>query len=486
MFDNNNKVDLFRNLNNETEENGIRQKCNDIEMELERVEVVVPHQNVLKVTEDDGRVPSSRRNIWENTSSEGKLEAIRSVRLLLITENPPICDIIKWGILPILVDCLKYHDQGAVQCEAVRCFNLIAVYGTQEQTLNAVEAGAIPLLIQILSSSDVTVCEEAVWALGNIISNSPTLRDYMIHEGLVHPLLSFVRPFISTNFLQKISCVIVHLCNNKTTPLQSDVIQEIISALFKLLDHTDPGILYNTLTALRILFEKGSQENILIGCDIVFKIMPLLEHDETKIISTALEIVGNVVGECDEEVWNVLNNQTIFYFPALLKYENHKIREQASLVVQNFLGKCRSRRELDTVIKAGVLQGILEVLKNSDFALQKEMVSAICHFTKKCSKSQVIYLMNLNVIPQLCESLSCNDTETIMRILISLEYMLLKGGIFTQDIILVIHKCDGLAKIEKFKTHENDDVQKMASIIADECNKTIDNFRENEEEKENL
>lgn len=171
-----------------------------------------------------------------------QLAAVQSARKLLSSDrNPPIDALISSGILPILVKCLECHENPALQFEAAWALTNIAS-GTSAQTNKVVQAGAVPLFLQLLHSPKQNVCEQAVWALGNIIGDGPHLRDYVIELGVVNPLLSFIKPEIPISFLRNVTWVIVNLCRNKDPPPPIHTIIELLPALNALIHHEDTNV----------------------------------------------------------------------------------------------------------------------------------------------------------------------------------------------------------------------------------------------------
>lgn len=104
-------------------------------------------------------------------SQDNVFVAVQSVRKMLSRErNPPIDDVIKANLVPSLVGFLSCEDHSMLQFEAAWALTNIAS-GTSMQTRNVVEAGAIKPFIRLLSSTNSSVQEQSVWALGNIAGN---------------------------------------------------------------------------------------------------------------------------------------------------------------------------------------------------------------------------------------------------------------------------------------------------------------------------
>jgi hypothetical protein len=181
-----------------------------------------------------------------------KLNAVQSARKLLSSDkNPPIDQIIEANMLPILVDCLTKDDQSMLQFEAAWALTNIAS-GSSPQTQAVVLAGSVEHFVRLLRSPHQNVCEQAVWALGNIIGDGPQCRDLVIKMGVVEPLLQFVRPEIPLSFLRNVTWVIVNLCRSKDPPPPEETIKSLLPALAFLIQNQDTNVrLVNFIFILR-------------------------------------------------------------------------------------------------------------------------------------------------------------------------------------------------------------------------------------------
>jgi hypothetical protein len=343
---------------------------------------------------------------------EEQLQAVQTARRLLSSDrNPPIDELIRSGILPILVKCLERDENQMLQFEAAWALTNIAS-GTSQQTNLVVNAGAVPLFIRLLLSPAANVCEQAVWALGNIIGDGPQLRDYVIKMGVVAPLLSFVKPDIPISFLRNVTWVIVNLCRNKDPPPPIQTINQILPALCHLIHNPDVNILVDTVWALSYLTDGGNEQiQLVIDSGVVPHLIPLLSHVEVKVQTAALRAVGNIVTGSDEQTQVVLNYNALTHFPALLSHPKEKIRKEAVWFLSNITAGVQS--QVQAVIDAGLLPKIIENLSKGEFQTQKEAAWAISNLTISGNKEQVAQLIQAGAIPPFCELLRCHDTQVI-------------------------------------------------------------------------
>ncbi|XP_037075204.1 importin subunit alpha-4-like [Pollicipes pollicipes] len=396
---------------------------------------------------------------------QARLAAVQAIRKLLSSDkNPPIDALVQGGVLPVLVHCLQAEDDPALEFESCWALTNIAS-GTSLQTEAVVQAGATPHFLRLLRSPHPQVCEQAVWALGNIIGDGPQLRDYVISLGIVPPLIAFISDEIPLNFLRNVTWVLVNLCRNNKPPPSPDTIGELLPSLNVLIQHTDANILVDTVWAISYLTDGGNDQiQMVLDSGVAPRLVPLLSHRETKVQTAALRAVGNIVTGTDEQTQQVLNCGALQHFPGLLQHPRDKINKEAAWFLSNITAG--NKEQVQLVIDHGLVPLVVQHLSCGEFQTQKECAWCISNLTISGSPEQIQHLVRAGGVPPMCQLLDCKDPQVVNVVLDGLNNIL-KSSEDVEPVAQIVEECGGLDKIEALQNHENTDIYQLAFDIIE-------------------
>lgn len=444
------------------EENILKRRNMDTTAEEEAEPINVQQLNLL---------PDFVREIQSQDVNQQISGTIGIRRLLSIQVNPPIDEVINSGVIPHLVAFLGREDNPKLQFEAAWALTNVAS-GTTQQTLAIISANAIPAFVKQLSSPEVSVREQAVWALGNIAGDSFQCRDQLLFNNVLPKLLPLtleanIKPSLKRNAVWTIS----NLCRGKPAP-PFNVVSMAIPYLAELIKSSDTQVVTDACWALSYLSDGDNAKiQAVIDAGVCERVVVNLMNQSQAVQTPSLRIVGNIVTGEDEQTQKVIDCQVLPRLKFMLDNVNIKkaIKKEVCWTISNITAG--PVNQIQAVIDANIIESLIQHLILSDFDVKKEAAWAIANATSSGSYQQIRYMVSKGCIKPLCDLLETNDARIVAVALEALENILEKGNMEElddeNDYGLLIEDCNGTSKIEKLQMHVNHSIaDKAANIIA--------------------
>ncbi|KAJ3126946.1 Importin alpha subunit (Karyopherin alpha subunit) (Serine-rich RNA polymerase I suppressor protein) [Nowakowskiella sp. JEL0407] len=305
--------------------------------------------------------------------------------------------------------------------------------GLTEHTLVIVNAGFVPVLIDLLSCGSGSVRSQAAWTLGNIAGENSLLRDSVINAGILEPLLQiwhckFDDDFKKRSALHVAIWVFANLCRWKRPDWTQ--LCKAFPIILQVINYNDDEIVSEACWALsRIFHSKHEVIDELIRSGVVDKLVQLLESPKPSILNPVLRALTNIASGSDDQTQLIINAGVLPRIKPILYKQSFSVRQEALMVISNIAAG--TRNQVQSLIDGEVMADVLVIMSDEiNMGLKKEACWVLSNATSVKDYDQIRYLVNAGVYVTVLQFLgqTLDDYQAMQKALECLGNIFTAGG----------------------------------------------------------
>ncbi|KAJ3435126.1 importin alpha [Anaeramoeba flamelloides] len=332
----------------------------------------------------------------------------------------------------------------------------------------------VPFFVKVLKESEDQFLL-VIWTLSNIAGDKIEFRDIILeNEGIIDKVLSIIDEKEDINIIEYSIWLLSNLCKDSPHP-PLEMIQPCIPLFGKYLKSNDENLIQLCTLGLSEVSDE-SEENIdaVLKLDCISILIEILRN--TSDYTTQLYIIktlGNLTSGNHLQTEIVLKHDGLLtLLQNLLKNSSVHLQKEICWTISNITAG--TSNHISMVIEAGLIEDILEVMKYSNYQIRKECCWILSNAIYGGSQSQIIEIVNEQLIESLSEFLEDEKSGIITICLESYEKILQLGAFMAESqgsnenkLLILFEEYNIITKIENLHNHKKKVIQDLSKRIAD-------------------
>ena len=413
----------------------------------------------------------------KDLKSRSLLQAVQSLRKKLSNKMIiPVNDIIHACLIEKLVSFLDNDQNATLQFESVWAMAYI-LSDKSAKVKEIVNSGAIPKLVKLLASQNVKVCDEALFALNHLASNSEELKDLAKKFGIFQYLISLIKIDTPYSLLIKVISTLLKYLSVKSPPPQFTLEHIYDKFSHLLLYSNDLDVLKLTLNIFIYVFTFMKKETEMVDHELeakvlkrLVKLLSLFHKKDSSSLCKALQSMNHIGKYSNELKTCIIESNTLEMFADLLIAQNlNSIHENVLTILSEMTNgeKSNAQKVIESLIKAQLVPALIEVLQSNKLSIQKLGAQVIYNYITNAKTEHVLYLLQCKALPSLVSLLVYEDHALAKMVLDGLYviFVVAKKLNIYEKLEKCVESIDGLSKIKKLTKSNNKVVKELASRL---------------------
>ncbi|KAJ6237576.1 importin subunit alpha-8 [Anaeramoeba flamelloides] len=451
------RIEMTIKISKDKRENRLRKRRNLVQ---------ISQQKKIETSTDQDEIPpvEDLPIFIEQVKSEELdvcYQGTRAIRLLLSEEtDPPIDLILESGAPQYIAEFLLMDDYHNLQFESTWAISNLCSDSTS-QTKQIVDLGVIPKFVDLISSPDIRISEQAMWGLANIAGDNTLFRDRVLEQKNIIQNISnvFSRKDITINVAKTASWALSNLVEGVPRP-KLELVKDVVPIFKMLLNEDSLDLVIDACWAFSKICQLNKEIiNIILASDIIPIFVDYLSAENISLKEPSIRIIGALLSGNHLQTEKVLEYQIIDPLKVLISDKSVSIRYKAIWAISNITAG--SLEQIKKILTCGIIPLLVTLFKFDINPIKKEICWALSNVVYSEYEENLRLLIKEGVCELFGESLSLPYVEVVQIALESIIKLLKFGK----------------AEAERTNSNYNEIAKKIIEINAAE---TIDNLQDDE------